>query len=291
MTLQPALPPLLLAAVGVLIIAVVLMRRRSGENPKYELVVAAILLLAAAARPVLGGGEPAVTAIAGDRQPNIFLLVDRSADMAAAGTEVRADIDRVLDRHPDARFAVITFDARPSLDWPLSADSWSLRPILDAATPYARAADSMTNAGAAGNVLRYQLIGAAQQYPKARNLVFYFGAGAPESTVPQREFRLPEGAVDGGAVFGYGSAAEARLRAVAEEIGVSYVPGDRDATPEESAGEDAPAAQPDEALAAPSGFELYGVLAGVAGLLLLFELYRALRHLRRTRLDRIEVGR
>lgn len=291
MTLQPALPPLLLAAAGVLITALVLLRRRTGGPLRWGLAIAAVLLLAALARPVLGGSEPAVTGIAGAREPNIFLIVDRSADMAAVGTQARTDIDAVLDRHPDARFALITFDARPSLDWPLSADSWSLRPTLDAATPYARTADDITNVGAAGNVLRYQLISASQQFPQARNLVYYFGAGAPESTAPQREFRLPEGAVDGGAVFGYGDAAEARLRAVADQIGVPYVSGGQDTAPEEAAPQDSQGPQPDHAGAASSGFELYWVLAGVAGLVLLFELYHALRYLRRTRLDRIEVGR
>ena len=291
MTLQPALPPLLLAAAGVLITALVLLRRRTGGPLPWGLAIAAVLLLAALARPVLGGSEPAVTGIAGAREPNIFLIVDRSAAMAEYGSAARADIDAVLDRHPDARFALITFDARPSLDWPLSADSWSLRPILDAATPYARAADDITNVGAAGNVLRYQLISASQQFPQARNLVYYFGAGAPESTAPQREFRLPEGAVDGGAVFGYGDAAEARLRAVADQIGVPYVSGGQDTAPEEAAPQDSQGPQPDHAGAASSGFELYWVLAGVAGLVLLFELYHALRYLRRTRLDRIEVGR
>jgi hypothetical protein len=291
MTLQPALPPLLLAAAGVLITALVLLRRRTGGPLPWGLAIAAVLLLAALARPVLGGSEPAVTGIAGAREPNIFLIVDRSAAMAEYGSAARADIDAVLDRHPDARFALITFDARPSLDWPLSADSWSLRPTLDAATPYARTADDITNVGAAGNVLRYQLISASQQFPQARNLVYYFGAGAPESTAPQREFRLPEGDVDGGAVFGYGDAAEARLRAVADQIGVPYVSDGQDTAPEEAAPQDSQGPQPDHAGAASSGFELYWVLAGVAGLVLLFELYHALRYLRRTRLDRIEVGR
>jgi hypothetical protein len=97
--------------------------------------------------------------------------------------------------------------------------------------------------------------------------------------------------VDGGAVFGYGDAAEARLRAVADQIGVPYVSGGQDTAPEEAAPEDSQGPQPDHAGAASSGFELYWVLAGVAGLVLLFELYHALRYLRRTRLDRIEVGR
>lgn len=290
MTLQPALPPLLLAAAGVLITAVVLLRQRTGGPLPWGLVIAAVLLLAALTRPVLGGSEPAVTGIAGAREPNIFLIVDRSAAIAEYGTAARADIDAVIDRHPEARFALITFDARSSLDWPLSADSWSLQATLDAAKPAARTADVMTNVGAAGNVLRYQLIGAAQQFPQARNLVYYFGAGAPDSTVPQREFRVPEGAVDGGAVLGYGAAAEARLRAVADQIGVPYQPGEQGMAPEGAAPEDAQS-PPDATAAASSGFELYWGLAGAAGLVILFELYRALRHLRCTRLDRIEVSR
>lgn len=45
------------------------------------------------------------------------------------------------------------------------------------------------------------------------------------------------------------------------------------------------------AVIASSGFELYWAPAGGAVLLILFELYHALRDLRRTRLDRIAVGR
>lgn len=254
----------------------------AGRRRRYALMVAAVLLLVAVWRPVLGGAEPSVTRIAGEREPNVFLIVDRSAAMPASA---RNDIDAMIDRHPGARFALISFDARPSLDWPLSADTWSLRPILDAAAPYARGAEGSTNVGAASNVLRYQLIGAAAQFPKAQNLVYYFGAGAPDSTAPQRDFRIPEGTVDGGAVFGYGEAGAPRLRAVADQIGVPYLLDDED--PPEAA----PAAEAPEPASATSGFELYWALASAASLLILFELYHALRHLRRTRLDRIEVGR
>lgn len=267
--------PLVIALLALLAVVIAGLRRR------YALMVAAALLLVAVWRPVLGGAEPSVTRIAGEREPNVFLIVDRSAAMPASA---RSDIDAVLDRYPGARFAVISFDARPSLDWPLSADSWSLRPILDAPAPAAPGADAGTNVGAASNVLRYQLIGAVQQFPKAQNLVYYFGAGAPDSTAPQREFRIPEGAVDGGAVFGYDEAGAPRLRAVADQIGVPYL---LDGEPPEAT----PAAEVPEPASATSGFEVYWALAIAAALLILFELYHALRDLRRTRLDRIEVGR
>ncbi|MBI5737805.1 hypothetical protein [Mycobacterium adipatum] len=254
------------------------------------LVLAAVLLVVAVFRPTLGGA-PAVTRIAGALEPSIFLIVDRSAAMAPHLPAVRDDIDAVIDRYPDARFAMITFDARPALDWPLSADSWSLRPVVSAMSAYPAGAESTTNSGAASTVLRYQLISAVQQFPKAPNLVFYFGAGAPDSTVPQRAFQVPENAVAGGAVIGYGTGATPVLQPVAGQLGVPY----RERTDLQSVDEAVPAAvesgQGSENAKTAVGFELYWGMAGVAALLILVELYRALRQLRRTRLDRIVVGR
>ena len=123
----------------------------------------AVLLVIAVIRPVIGAGEPSVTRIAGEREPNIFLIVDRSAGMSDIDAQAHRDIDAVIDRYPGARVAMISFDARPALDWPLSADSWSLRPVLAASTPNPRGDDVLTNTGAASNVLRYQLISAVQQ--------------------------------------------------------------------------------------------------------------------------------
>lgn len=257
----------------------------------YVLVAAAVLLLIALVRPTIGGDEPSVTRIAGDRDPNIFLIVDRSADMADQIDSVRGDIDEVIDRYPNARFALISFDTRPALDWPLSADSWSLRPVLAAVEPFPRGVDVLTNAGAASTVLRYQLISAVQQYPQAQNLVFYFGSGAPNSEAPQREFQVPGSTVDGGAVFGYGPGAAPALQAVADQIGVDYLPRDQLDSLDGALPEVADVAQDPESPPPVSGFELYWGLAGIAAMLILFEFHQALRHLRRTRLDRIPVGR
>lgn len=257
---------------------------------RSALVLAAVLLLIAVFRPTLGS-EPSVTRIAGEGEPNIFLIVDRSSEMSSRMALARDDIGAVIERYPDARFSMITFDARPSLDWPLSADSWSLRPIIAAADPFPRGAEVMTNVGAASTVLRYQLISALQQFPKAQNLVFYFGAGAPDSTVPQREFQIPGNAVDGGAVFGYGARGAPTLQSVADRLGVDYVPRERVQSVVEAIPQATAAEQEIDNASAPAGFELYWVLSGVAALLILVEFYHALRHLRRTRLDRIAVGR
>jgi von Willebrand factor type A domain len=292
MSLQPAIPWWLLAALVVLLVAVLVL----SKQRRYVLVVAAVLLLAAATRPVLGGSEPTAVRVAGEQAPNVFVIVDRSADMSVPDDSGRSRMDTarddfgaLIDRHPDGRFAVISFDTRPSLDWPLSADKWSLRQAVAAVMPYARAAEDTTNAGAASNVLRYQLIGARGQYPQARNLVYYLGAGAPGSTVRQREFRVPDNAVDGGAVIGYDTSGAPSLRAAADQIGVPYVARGQD-QPDEIAADDAQPGRPSVATAS-SGFELYWAPAGAAVLLILFELYQALRDLRRTRLDRIPVGR
>ena len=274
-------PEVLLVAAALLAVLAVILTRDSGR--RYLPLAAAVLLLLGVARPAIGDTEPGITAIAGELEPNVFLIVDRSVI-----DEAQPDIAAVLEHHRGARFALIGFDGRAALNWPLSADVWTLRPVIDASAPDNDA--EAANVGAANTVLRYQLIGAVQQFPKAPNLVYYFGSGAPDSTVAQREFQVPEGAVDGGAVVGYGEAGAARLRAVADQIGIGYLPHDQRRALDEEAVEAAgrPSA---ETVAAPTGLDLYWVLSGVAAAILLAELYRALSRLRRTHLDRIGGGR
>jgi len=308
MTFHAVLPPLLLAALAAAIVLarVLTLHRKRGTGRTRTalwrwvgLTSAALLLLCAAARPVLGPDVPDVTRVADDNAPNVFLLVDRSPDMGADDSgdsrppisEARVDIVALIDRYPGARVAVIAFASRPSLDWPLSVDTWSLRPVMSALTPYASAPDAtaQANVGAAANVLRYQLFGAMQQYPRAKNLVFYLGAGAREAERPPSEFDLPDGAVDGGAVLGYGPAA-ASLRSAAEQIGVPYLSRDgrstlADALPADPSG----AAGPPLAAQVPERAELYWAFALGAAALILVELYLVLREFRRTRMASADV--
>jgi hypothetical protein len=265
------------------------------------LTLAALLLVATATRPVLEPAESS-TRVADSQAPNVFLVVDRSPDMsvrdqpagASRMTVARDDAAALLDRYPNARVAVISFATRAALDWPLSADTWSLRPVVSTIEPYPAAPDAATetNAGAAGNMLRYQLIGAVQQYPRAMNLVYYLGAGAPEAALPPRDFNLPDNAVDGGAVLGYGTAAgEPTLRSVAGQIGVPYA----SRTGADGLASVLPAERPDGA-AGPvttgvaNRTELYWAPAALAATLVLIELYLVLREFRRTRLNSADVA-
>ena len=299
MTFLPVLNPIVLTvlcAVIVLCGGAALLQVRAAGWPRKSLgrwaaVTSAALLLALACwRPVLGD-DPQARPV-GDSEPSVFVVLDRSADMRTGMDAARADIDALIDRYPGARFALITFAAEPSLDWPLSADTWSLRPLVSAVRLDAADADSPVtpNAGAAGTVLRYQLISARQQYPRADNLVFYLGAGAAESRYPARPFDLPAGAVDGGAVLGYGASTAGTLQQVAAQIGVPYT-ARADAGPLNSMLPDGGTRRQADAVGAARLVETYWAPAGIAAALLLAELVVILREFRRTRSVDVEVQR
>ena len=299
MTFEPVLPAVVLAvaAAAVLTLRAVAFpgAAKAGRSSLIRWTVTTValaLILLAAARPVSG---PAATE-AGQRPQdgaNVYFVVDRSADSAITDyggaqriSGMRDDIERLVDEHPGARFAVIAFASRPAVDWPLSADAWSLLPVVESLTPYPGSDVAEVNAGAAANTLRYQLISAGQQYPHAPNLVYYLGSGAAESTLPQGVFDTPP--VDGGAVLGYGRGpGEDRLREIAGQLGVPYV--------SRGAGADLPAAASGEdtfaQVTAPAArrLEYYWALTMVAALLLLAEIFLTTRDLRRARATRREV--
>ena len=274
---------------------------------------AALLLVIAATRVVITGDDDSAPRSAGDTEPNVFLVVDRSPDMAVEDIDGRSrmdvarnDLEALIDRYPRARFAVIGFASAPSLDWPLSADTWSLRPVLDTITPYASGPDAVTqtNAGAASTVLRYQLISAVQQYPRATTLVFYLGAGAPESGCLQGNSFRRRRSVDGGAVLGYGTPGgpdprhryrtirgrRTTLRAVADQLGVPFVARSDWRTADHGVARAAARKSRRRPLASARGqTETYWLPALGAAVLILIELYFVLRDLRRSRFVSVDV--
>ncbi|WP_370332692.1 VWA domain-containing protein [Mycolicibacterium hippocampi] len=298
MTFDPVLPLPALGAIAVALLALRLVSLALAAGSRAGRIailrwcgttLAVLLLLVAAARPGTGTVSEEVAPVA--QGANVYFVVDRSADSAIAdhgdGTRmagIRQDMAALIDAHPGSRFAVIAFASRPAIDWPLSSDTWSLQPVVDALNPYADAtsAGDQVNAGAAANVLRYQLIAAGQQYPQAENLVYYFGSGAAQSSAPQGEFDT--GDVDGGAVFGYGGGPgldETALRGIAEQLGVPYIqrePGQP--VPQGGTSTTPVGAGPQ---ASPERTELYWVFTMRASLLLLIEIYLTARELRRAR--------
>lgn len=293
MTVHPALPPVLLTilALSILGIAAAAWSRwwATGRNRKAMwrlagLTAAALLLVLAAVRPVIGDGARTLPAGAADGEPNVFLLIDRSPTMSVDA--VREDVTAIVDRYPKARIAVISFASAPRLDWPLSQDTWALRPTLTAMRPYAATADTVdrTNPAAASNLLRYQLISARQQFPRAENLVYYFGGGVSGPDAPPRDFVLADDSVDGGAVFGYGADRdEAALRSVAEQIGVPYTADPASEVGDAVAPKDAP-----PPTASAWATETYWIPALLAAALVLAELFAVLRDIRRSRPGRLK---
>lgn len=301
MTFDPVLPPLVLAAVAAVLailraLSVWPAIKAGGWAPlRWFVVTAAMaLLLVAAARPAAGLRSEARPPSSTRGGENIYLVVDRSADSAIPDVDgrpriagIRDDIQAVIETNPGARFALISFADRPAVDWPLSADTFSLRPVVSALEPAPGDNADQVNASAAATVLRYQLISAAQQYPGSDSLVYYFGSGAPQSTAPQGQFDV--GRIDGGQVFGYGSdvLGEQRLRGVADDLGVGMstrTPGQplpTTAGPSES--------PPADGVVGERRDEFYWLLTLVASGLLLVEIGWSVRDVRRARSTAREV--
>jgi hypothetical protein len=147
------------------------------------------------------------------------------------------------------------------------------------------------DAAAPGNILRYQLIQATQQYPGSQNLVVYAGAGAPGAHTPQAGVDVPADSVSGGAVLGHpadGVIDEATLRSIAEDLGVPYL--------DRRSGGELPAldvrsdtAEATEAVPAGARNELYWLLCLLAAALLLGEIWLSVRELRQSRVARRDV--
>jgi len=288
MTFAPVLPLAALAVIALALIVIRLLTMRqlhATSGGRWAtvwrwcgLTLAVLLIVIAAARPGLPGADgEATTAAPSARNVNVFFVVDRSSDVAA----IRPDIVAAMQHYPQARFALITFAARPALEWPLSEDAWSLQPVI-ASLVADPGAEPEVDAAAAANTLRYQLISSGQQYRDAENLVFYFGSGARGSEAIQGEFDPVAGTVDGGAVFGYGTADEPALQRVADQLGVPYHGRDVGTSlPLPSA---TPEAQTFGApTSVPARTELYWVFTMLAALLLTVELFLTLLEYRRTR--------
>jgi hypothetical protein len=349
MTFEPVVPPVILIAVTAVLVGIraVALRRllRHTRPGRYchvvlrwsGLTLAVLLLAVAAARPGLhvgGSRSPSVTATAAGSNTNVFFVVDRSvasrvedfADHTSRMAGIRTDMTALIDHYPRARFAVISFSSAAAVDWPLSNDVWSLKPMIAGLATYTFTppdALSQVNAAAAGALLRDKLAQADHQYPQSTNLVFYFGEGAGGSPAAQDTFAHRTATVAGGAVLGYGTPTggavpqgyvngeprylidprtgaaltsavnEPALTAIAGRLGVPYfhrVQG-QSITPVIPALNGAPAGDGADIAASVAGRgELYWVFAAIAAALVLMELYLTIRQFRRNRTARRDVA-
>ena len=184
------------------------------------LTCAVLFVMVAAARPGFDTGRDVSLAVdapaSASANVNVFFVVDRSADSPVPA--MRADLVALIDQYPDARFALISFATRATLDWPVSEDVPGLRSVVSGLSSYVAAGPEQAlqiNAFAARDVLRAGADAAAAQYPGSRNLVFYLGTGDPESLVSRGSFEMT---TDGGAVLGYGNTDQPRLQQIADQL-------------------------------------------------------------------------
>ncbi|MGH3580110.1 MAG: vWA domain-containing protein [Mycobacterium sp.] len=233
MTFLPVLPAYLLVLFLAVILTVrlvnlyrLLVKANPGQYRRTVLrwtgvTLAGLLLVLAAFRPGLPGSGDAQGATTGDQTRlvsdiNLFLVVDRSVTMRVGDygdqqprmVGVRDDIAALLEEYRGARVGLIGFATDARVNWPLSQDEFSFRAYAKNLSAYsltAYDASSYTNPTAAGPVLREQLQTAKDNYPKSKNLVFYFGDGGTGLRANPEPLDVPAELIAGGAVLGYGT--------------------------------------------------------------------------------------
>jgi Ca-activated chloride channel homolog len=355
MTFAPVLPVEALVAIGALLALIrmialyrVLLRTGSGRYRQVVLrwsglTLAVILLLVAAARPGFDSDQASpsydlnITAKP-DPNLNVFFVVDRSVNSRVEDfgnsksrmSGIRSDIGALMDEYAHARFALISYAGRASMDWPLSDDAWSLRSMVKGLSPYTLVAPDalyQANATVARDVLRDKVDEAALLFPGSRTLVFYFGEGAAGSHVPAVAFNIPRATIAGGAVLGYGTAAggpipqgwvdggkvyqtdpsgngvplhsvidESRLKDIAGQLNVPYFHREfgQPISAVLPALDQAAAAQPDGIKAKTQLVdrrEMYWLFTLLAAALILVEIVLTIREYRRNRMSRRSVER
>lgn len=312
MIFQPVLHPLLLVllcapvAIG-LVLAIV--KRVPPHRWLWGLrLLMLVVLFAMLLRPGIPGGTSQTLATDTD----VVLVVDTTASIVAEdwnGKEqrlegVREDVQKIVDRYPGARFALITFDANAQLRLPLTTDATALMSSLDVLRPEVTTQSRGSSIGVANTLLAKTLQSAAKAAPDRSRMVFYFGDGEQTTSSSPESFGSSAKYVDAGAVLGYGTTEggpmritsgtgssddgyieyqgqparsvidEKNLGTIAKELGVEYEHRTADAAPKLP---DAPASTTDYAASGEVGnvIELYWMFALVLLALLCVELSRA----------------
>lgn len=228
MTLRFLWEPWLLLLVGLPLLAIVghgLYRaRRDGDGmfvPWLRRLGMVLMVLIIGATPAVPGDGPAVTS-----NVDVYIVVDRTGSMAAEdfnGTEprlngVRHDMVALTEALPAARFSIIAWDSSASRQLPLTVDTRAVK-------TWAETLQQESTAYSAGSAidrplltLRRALESNADTKPENVRLVFFLSDGENTDGDDSSRDASPDGYaelaqwVDGGAVFGYGTAEGGRMR-------------------------------------------------------------------------------
>jgi Ca-activated chloride channel family protein len=187
--------------------------------------VAVLLLGAAALRPAVAGEQVDTTAA----NLNVYFVVDTTSSIIAEDyggdrpriEGVAADIAAIATALPGARYSVVTFDQETRVRLPLTTDTTALDAAVETLLPESYEVSRGSSVTEANDRLKALLQQADSRTPERGRVVYYFGDGeqtAPEAPAP---FDIDRRLVNGGAVLGYGTRSGGRMKATRSRFDTS----------------------------------------------------------------------
>ncbi|MFJ4223590.1 VWA domain-containing protein [Microbacterium sp. NPDC089695] len=229
MTFQPVLNVFLLVLLCAPIAAIAVLALVKAPGRTKALWAMRIVMLLAVFTMLLRPGIPGGSTQTLATDTDIVLVVDTTAsivgedwgDGAPRLDGVRADVQRIVEEYPGARFALITADASADLRLPLTTDTTALVSSLDVLRPEVTSQSRGSSIGIANQLLADTLESAAEAQPDRSRMVFYFGDGEQTVDSPPEPFDGSEKYTDAGAVLGYGTDEGGPMRLTTGAVGTS----------------------------------------------------------------------
>jgi Ca-activated chloride channel family protein len=164
---------------------------------------------------VLQIGLPGGTAQREEMEADIFVVVDISPSMVAEDwgdgqprmDGVKADISALTSHYAGSRFCLITFEAVAQLRVPPTSDAGAVAAAARTLTPVLTDYAAGSSIDSALDLLEETLERAEESHPERARLVYYLGDGEQTRSAEPKSFDQVADLVDGGAVWGYGTAA------------------------------------------------------------------------------------
>jgi Ca-activated chloride channel family protein len=126
---------------------------------------------------------------------------------------MKADVGRIVEHFAGARFTVMTFDIVPLVRLPLTRDVNAITSAMEVLQPEMTLYSHGTTISAASQLLADSLEAAEQQYPEHRRIVFYLGDGEQTAASSPDSFDDSAPFTDAGIVLGYGTEDGGRMLA------------------------------------------------------------------------------
>jgi Ca-activated chloride channel family protein len=118
---------------------------------------------------------------------------------------VKADVEEMAERLTGASFSLITFDAESVQRVPLTSDATALRTSIDAVQQEITAYSRGSSVSEPVDLLAKVLGAAAEKDPQQRRVLFYLGDGEQTAAAEPGSFESLAPLLSGGAVLGYGT--------------------------------------------------------------------------------------